>query len=551
MLEVYSSSFHNVSNWKRNFIANLNITQFSVTSSVAKIVLDLNHLQNQTFWRNRPGAFAEVFINQKTHEITMVRDHFGIEPFYYYFDKEKFIFGSNLPDILRCLDTPPEPNLDRLIELLTRNRIYSDETFYKNIYSVEPGSITKINAKGEKTKKSFWKLDSCADDIALPNDKAYLDRFSELLHESVAFNTSDCRDQVCGELSGGIDSSAILTTAAQQGLSYPLFMHTATPGSKQVDDSHLAKLLLNQLNHSQVSFINADQFDPIKEFQYCSEQFAGAAPYILFMLSQNINRAVAASGKRILLSGAGGDESASSHASNTPFFRSFYQQKGYHATWKALSRQYQREHYSPSFLKRVVALIKLAHPNAYDFLAERMGAEGLVRKLLRKQQINDAYFYRFRKHTLRELEWDRLQGSESHPLKMRVEYSSVLAKSMGFNFRYPLLYPKLVEFCFHLPLEQKRRGDTGRYLIRQYLKKSGVSEAIYQKQQKVGGIIPGTLDKCYRWLESGKFDAHFSDLPLMKYADQNTLHKELSSKTFMYMLKHYHGMKLSDSAINR
>ena len=531
---------HNASNWKESNVAAFHATQFSAASNDDEIArVEPGCLQAPGFWCNNPGAFANVSINHKTRKITMIRDQFGVEPLYYYHDKKTFIFGSSLPDIIKSLGRTPPLNMNTVIALLARRQRYSHETFYQNIYSVEPGSITTIDAQGNTRKKLFWQLDPRADDIILPNDKAYLDRFSELMHESVAFNTHDCRDQVCGELSGGLDSSAILATSAAQGLSYPLFMHTATPGSTLVDDSDLAKLLLKRLKHDQASFINADQFDLIQELQYCAKQFAGAAPYILFTFSQTTNRAVAASGKRVLLSGAGGDQCVSNHAFNTPFFRSLCRQQGYRAAWRALSKEHQKTPNAPALLKRAGELIRLSHPRAYEFLRPYMSLKRLARKFLKTQSANNGYSALFGKHTLREMEWDLLQGPESHPLRMRMEYCSVLAKSMGFEYRYPLLYPKLVEFCFHLPLAQKRRHGTGRYLIREYLKRAGVPEAICQKQQKAGGIVPGSLDKGYRGLETGKFDAHFVDLPFTKYADQSTQHTELASKTYMYMLKYY------------
>ena len=53
--------------------------------------------------------FAWVRINNQTNQIMAARDHFGQEPFYYWYQSDCFIFGSTLPDILAQL--PFTPNI--------------------------------------------------------------------------------------------------------------------------------------------------------------------------------------------------------------------------------------------------------------------------------------------------------------------------------------------------------------------------------------------------------------------------------------------------------
>ena len=338
-------------------------------------------------------------------------------------------------------------------------------------------------------------------------------------------------------MSGGLDSGSIFITAAQQKLSFPLFMHVASKNSSLVDDKKTACSVLEGFGHTDISFISADQFDPIASFEYCAKQFAGPAPYILFMHMYHLYCAIVKSGRRIILSGAGGDECVSSHAPNNYYFKSVLKQQGYNALWRSLSELKGNGSRSVYTVRKIATLLRVTYPSIYIFFAKTVGVDWFVRQVIRRHIDGIIPSKENYSKTVRANEWDSLVGPGSHAIRMRVEYNAVLAKSMGLEFRYPLLYPRLVEFCLRLPLRQKRRGGMGRYIMRQYLKKSGAPEVLYGQVQKQGGIIPGTLDKCYNWLRSGRFSEYFSGLPYMQYADLSTTHRELAQKTMMYMLK--------------
>ena len=116
--------------------------------------------------------------------------------------------------------------------------------------------------------------------------------------------------------------------------------------------------------------------------------------------------------------------------------------------------------------------------------------------------------------SVRETECSLLQGSNSHEVRMRIEYSSIVSKKMGFEYRYPLLYPKLLEFMLSVPTKQKRRDGRGRYLIRQYLSQylPGDLFNTYRKQDGLG-IVPSTFDLYQKQYDQGCYQTAFKDLP--------------------------------------
>ena len=107
---------------------------------------------------------------------------------------------------------------------------------------------------------------------------------------------------------------------------------------------------------------------------------------------------------------------------------------------------------------------------------------------------------------------------------------------MGFEYRYPLLYPKLLEFYLRLPLSQKRHEGLGRYLLRRYMAQHVPAFIFNQYEKKKGlAIIPATFELFKRQLASGMHDAAFQALPypaLVKHTDE---HRQTVKKIHAYM----------------
>ncbi len=465
MINPFGYSVVNASQWRYSTDAN---TLHYYAGAFAQPGLIFKDAIQPDFWSQSYGAYAHVVIDKQSGNFALIRDHFGCAPLYYYWDRQQFVFASNLPDLLAYLPGPIQIDQEILCGFAARSQIYNNRTIYQNIYRAEPGHIMVFKRNGKVDKKLFWGLNLHARDIVYPHEQDYLERFADLMHESIRFHTRGVA-HLGAELSGGLDSSAILATAHQQGLRYPLFMHIAPADGIEVDDRHLAEQTLRHLHWSDVEYINADAFDPVATMQFCAKIFAGPAPYLFFTLAHNIHQAAVARGCTVLLSGAGGDECVSGHG--------------------------------------------LIWPGLWGRLMPR-GA------------------------SIRKREWHHLQGPRAHEMYMRVEYSAVIAQAMGFEYRYPLLYPPLVEFCFGLPALQKRQNGLGRYLIRQYLADL-VPPSVYLKNQKIGGILPATMQKCYDDLAAGKFDPYFADLPLAKRLPCCTPHSQLKNLLTAYMLKYY------------
>lgn len=499
------------------------------------------------FWRQMQTQFACVIYDASLGEIIAVRDHFGLEPAYYAHINGQFIFGSTIVSVLKYMKQLPAINTTQITNLffnkLFNTESYSDETYYQSIYRLEPGHELRINLATNNIsyrKTAYWDLRKLDQTINYPNSMDYVEHFSALLSEALTTQIGQEKN-IAAEFSGGLDSSAIVASAHYNNIQPALFMHVAPPGSDAMDDMKYAQIVIDKLDIKNIYYIDANNFDLTASMNEYAQYFAGGAPYAGFVLASNIHRAVVAHGYKKVLSGVGGDECVSSHAPLKAYIPQLMNEKKYKLAWHELYDHYQAKgHIVPSKLKRLLHLIKLAHPRLSLMLEQLTDIDFRLKTYLKNLPPPSPKTY----HSLSEYEYDVLQGPSSHHLRMRIEYAAVAANAMGFNYIYPLLYPKLIEFCYQLPLEQKRVNGVNRFLIRNYLARF-FSPALYSKHSKSGAVTPATREKIQALYNTGTYNEIFCNLPFQKERDHVRHHYKIKDKdTFIqdipaYMFKAY------------
>lgn len=152
------------------------------------------------------GMFAFVILDTQTMEIFGARDRFGIKPFYYYQDKDVFIFASDIPPILNQLKGKASAEDSIIFDYLVFNRTnHTEKTFFQNIKKIPHGHLLSIKA-GKTFIIRWYDLKSNINRYA--NSKFDEDDFLEELTNSINLQLrSDVPVGTC--LSGGLDSSAI------------------------------------------------------------------------------------------------------------------------------------------------------------------------------------------------------------------------------------------------------------------------------------------------------------------------------------------------------
>lgn len=242
------------------------------------------------------GMFAFVIYDIKEKSLFGARDFYGIKPFYYYYDNENFLFGSEIKSFLGNPNFKKELNKDMLSQYLTFQCSIGEDTFFKNTYKLLPGHYFIYKDKELEVKKYYEvKLE--------PNDDKSLNEWvsgiREVIDNSVlAHKVSDV--EVGSFLSSGVDSSLIAKLSSVD--------KTFTVGydNKKYSEIDYAKEFSDKINVSNVSKkISKEEY--FKEFSnvqyYMDEPLADASAVMLYFLSKTASKHV-----KVCLSGEGADE---------------------------------------------------------------------------------------------------------------------------------------------------------------------------------------------------------------------------------------------------
>lgn len=174
------------------------------------------------------GDFAMACWNPRQRRLWLARDALGTRPLYWHKAPTFFAFSSMpkglfvIPGIQRAICE------ERLHDYLCLLPMIGPESFFKDVYRIEPGQFLVLDGATVRTQRYHaWDPER---ELRLANDDEYLEAFREQVDRAVS-----CRLRstglVASHLSSGFDSSTVTAVAArllaEQGK--PLIAYTAVP----------------------------------------------------------------------------------------------------------------------------------------------------------------------------------------------------------------------------------------------------------------------------------------------------------------------------------
>ena len=217
------------------------------------------------------GMFAFAIFDKKKNLLTIGRDPLGIKPLFYNFHKNVFRFSSEINQ-LKSKD-------NNLLSSIGKNIFYewgsipSPFTIYENIKSVEPGSLITYSIKNFKIKKYYyWNLSKTFEKKRkyIIKYKLAVDFAKNVISETINKHlTSDVPIAVL--LSGGIDSSAIVSFMRKQGVSKIYTISLIFPGTKYNENKYI-KMVSNKFNtiHYQKKYSKKEFIKEYKKYKSLS-----------------------------------------------------------------------------------------------------------------------------------------------------------------------------------------------------------------------------------------------------------------------------------------
>jgi len=248
------------------------------------------------------GMYAFSIYDPRVNKVHLARDIAGIKPLYYYFDGKQFGWASELKAIVNYLGES-QLTLDQsaLYDFLTYLYIPPPKSMYQNIFKLEAAHTLSIDLNSKVMKKKrYWSLPTAVVDT----DEVSAQKQLKLL-VSQSIEEQLISDVPLGFfLSGGIDSSVIVSCAAQQSQNINTYtIGFDVPGYDESEFAqsvaamhatrHCSKIMRRQRCIDLYSRLN----------QWFDEPHADTSALPTFMVSELAKKDVS-----VVLTGDGGDE---------------------------------------------------------------------------------------------------------------------------------------------------------------------------------------------------------------------------------------------------
>jgi asparagine synthase (glutamine-hydrolysing) len=436
------------------------------------------------------GMFAFALWDAERRVLFCARDRLGVKPFYYQWDGLTFAFASEPKALALTQPRRIMPRREAIRDLIALDWVDHDvATFFAGIEQLPGGHALTVGESGLGIR-AWWRLDPARH--AHGSRRAWVAEFERLFTDAVRLRLrADVEVGSC--LSGGLDSSAVVTTATRL-TERPLHAFTcaydegeAWDERRWVRDTVAASGAVSHLVVPDGSDF-WEVFDRIARQQ--DEPTAGPGLYSQWKVMELAH----AAGLRVLLDGQGGDETLA----------------GYVRYWPLRLRDLLAGGHFVGFLHRFGPVAdRLGFAHALALTLEAWLPRALIAPLRRGfGQGKD----RVLGPELRDLanatpprppqEWPTAMARQQAFDTLRRLLPSLLRyedrNSMAFSIetRLPVLDYRLVEFAFSLPDDEKLDGAVTKAILRRALG-DRVPASVLERRDKMGFETPADV-----WLRS-------------------------------------------------
>ena len=462
--------------------------------------------------RKTVGMFAISLWDKDEKVLTLARDRMGEKPIYYGFQKNTFLFGSELKALKAHPDFLSEIDRDVLCLYLRHAYIPAPYSIYKGIKKLLPGTYVQLRLGDDANSQTllpnaYWSMvNVAAEGIASPfngDDEDAIVAVDSQLKQSIG-QQMEADVPLGAFLSGGVDSSAVVALMQAQS-SRPV--KTFAIGFDEVgyNEAEYAKAVAKYLGteHTELYVSSTDAMKVIPLLaEIFDEPFADSSQIPIFLVSKLAKKHVT-----VALSGDAGDE-----------FFCGYNRYLFADTFKKLE-------YVPIGLRKLFSQgVNLIEPHAWDDffrqiskfkrMPDNMGGKlEKLAKAIKSNTIQEAYYNLVSVVNTPEQivlgasepkSWlvqtglkTTFQDAKQHMMFMDIMTylpDDILVKvdraamANSLETRVPFLDHRLVELAWKLPMSMKIRDGKTKWILREVLYQYVPKHLI--ERPKAGFAIP-------------------------------------------------------------
>ncbi len=402
----------------------LGYTFFSEGDS--EVILKSYHAWGDRCVTRFKGMFAFAIWDQRSGQLFLARDRFGIKPLYLTQDSHRLRFASSLPALLAGGGVDTTLDAVALHHHFTLHTVVpAPRTVLKGVRKLSPASTLRVDPDGSITEQVYWTLDATRPETPL-SEAEWLAATREQLSESVKRRLQAADVPVGVLLSGGLDSSLLVGLLADQVKDLRTFsigFEDLGGGAEKADEFEYSDQIARHFHtqHHQYSIPNSEVMQRLPEaVAQMTEPMVSHDVIAFYLLAERVSKDV-----KVVMSGQGADE---------VFGGYFWYPKMDAATGTPLERFSQ--HYFDRDHSEYVQMITPAF-QVGDVTSEFISAE------LTKPQADTFLDQVWRLDATTLIVDDPVKRVDNMPM------------AWGLEVRTPFLDHELVELAAHMPPELK------------------------------------------------------------------------------------------------
>lgn len=285
------------------------------------------------------GDYAFGLWDADRRRLLCVRDPLGVRPLYTLVRDDVICFATQLRQILAGLSQTPIVDLEFVADRLALGTDRADGrcTPYRGVARLKPGQLL-VAENGRVRTERYWKWRAASRNAGTDSER-YVEQFRETFAEAIRTRMRG-PGRVWSDLSGGLDSSSIVSIAARRSAEGPLPTVSVVFGRSKLSDEREWAAVVARASGVEQHFIDGDVYHPLgrlrEAVQYWDEPHAAAA---FFGVHRQYHRLISSRGALpILLSGIGAEPVVMSKFQAPVYLADLLRRGELRSLWRELDR---------------------------------------------------------------------------------------------------------------------------------------------------------------------------------------------------------------------
>ena len=275
----------------------------------SEVILKAYHAWGDQCVTRFKGMFAFAIWDQRSSQLFLARDRFGIKPLYLNQTSHRLRFASSLPALLAGGDVDTTLDTVALHHHFTLHTVVpAPRTVLKGVRKLAPATTLRLDPDGTVSEQIYWTLDATRPEQPM-SEAQWLAATREQLTQSVKRRLLAADVPVGVLLSGGLDSSLLVGLPSEQVpdlRTFSIGFEDLGGGAEKADEFEYSDLIAQhfQTHHQQFSIPNHEVMLRLPEaVAQMTEPMVSHDVIAFYLLAERVSKEV-----KVVMSGQGADE---------------------------------------------------------------------------------------------------------------------------------------------------------------------------------------------------------------------------------------------------